>query len=85
MRKTRNSLSIGSLLSYRRDPSLFHIWLQWLRELGGQFEVYRDLSERKPPTGRRDPDRKPRSYKLDNKKYGMDPNTGTIWRRAVTI
>ena len=38
----------------------------------------------KPRTGRRDADKKPRFYELDPKKYGMDPRTGSIWRREVT-
>ena len=66
-----------------RDPNLFHIWLTWLRELGGTYEPIRDLDEKKPYTGRRLEDKKPRQYELDDKKYGMDPTTGAIWRRPV--
>ena len=58
----------------------FHIWLQWLRELGGTYEPMRDLTEPKPRTGRRDLDRKPRQYLLSDEKYGEDKN-GSIWRR----
>ena len=47
----------GSPLSGRRDPGLFHIWLSWAKDLGLTFEPYRDLSEKKEPTGRRDPDK----------------------------
>ena len=65
-----------------RDKNLFHIWLGWLHDLGGQYFPIHNLAEPKVPTGRRDPDRKPRTYELDNEKYGIDPNTGTIWRRA---
>ena len=61
--------------------SEFDLWLTWLKDLGGTFEPYRDLEEHKIPTGRRDPDRKPREYPLDDEKYGQDPKTGTIWRR----
>jgi len=42
------------------DTNLFHLWLHWLRSLGGTFEPVRDLDEPKPRTGRRDPDKKPR-------------------------
>ena len=64
-----------------KDPQLFEVWRQWLRDLGGTYEPMRDLSEKKPYTGRRDQDTKPRTYELDDKLYGMDPKTGTIWRR----
>ena len=73
-----------SPLSGRRDPGLFDLWLQWSKDLGLTFEPYRDLSEKKEPTGRRDPDKHPRAYALDDKKYGMDPKTGAIWRRPGT-
>lgn len=71
----------GNPLFGHRDPGHFEIFRTWLRELGGKFELYRDLSEKKPYTGRRDPDKRVRQYDLDDKKYGMDPKTGTIWRR----
>ena len=74
----------GNPLFGRRDPGLFEIFRLWLRELGGTFEPYRDLEERKSYTGRRDKDCQPRPYELDNDKYGMDPKTGTIWRRPNT-
>lgn len=68
-----------------RDENLFHIWLGWLKDLGGTFEPVRNLEDRKTPaSGRRDKDRQPRQYELDNDKYGMDPKTGTIWRRPNT-
>ena len=73
-----------SPLSGRRDPSLFAIWLQWARDLGLTFTPYRDIEEKKPYTGWRDPFKRPRRYPLDDKKYGMDPKTGTIWRRPGT-
>ena len=66
-----------------RDPAAFEIWRGWLADLGGTFHPVVNLDEPKPPTGRRDPDRKPRQYELDDTKYGMDPRTGTIWRRPV--
>jgi hypothetical protein len=75
----RRDLSIPRFIG--RGPNLFHVWLSWLRDLGGTFVPYHNLDEPKPPTGRRDPDTKPRQYELDDKKYGMDPKTGTIWRR----
>lgn len=53
-----------------KDPNLFHVWLQWLRDLGGTFEPYRNLEEPKPHTGRRDLDRRPRQYELGDK-YAM--------------
>jgi hypothetical protein len=62
----------GSPLSGRRDPGLFAIWRQWLKDLGGSYEPMRDLSERKPG-GRRDPDRKPRRYEL-GEKYAIKSN-----------
>lgn len=74
----------GNPLFGRRDPGLFEIWRLWARELGLTFEPYHDLEERKPYTGRRDKDRQPRFYELDNDKYGMDPKTGAIWRRPNT-
>ena len=43
-------------------PNLFHLWLQWLKDLGGEFIPVRDLSEPKPRTGRRDPDKRARDY-----------------------
>ena len=61
----------------------FHIFLEWLRSLGGTFEPVRNLDEPKLPTGRRA--NRPNQYELDNEKYGMDPKTGTIWRRPVTV
>ena len=60
--------------------NLFHIWLGWLKDLGGSFEPMRDLSEPKPLTGRRDPDRKPRDYPLTTDKYTID-NKGAIRRK----
>lgn len=66
-----------------RDKNLFEIWRGWLHDLGGQYIPVYNLDEPKPPTGRRDPDRKPRQYSLSNEKYGKDPKTGTIWRRPV--
>ena len=67
-----------------RDPNLFHVWLQWLRDLGGTYEPMRDLSEPKPPTGRRDPDKKPRQYEIgahsdpDFGGYGIMPGGQVI-------
>lgn len=54
-----------------RDPNLFHIWLTWLRDLGGFYAPMRDLEEKKPPTGRRNPDKKARQYPLDPEKYAV--------------
>ena len=66
--------------------SRFFIWLNWLFELGGSYQYLGDppTDPKQPPkrTGRRDPDKKPRTYPLDPDKYGMDPKTGSIWRRA---
>jgi hypothetical protein len=60
----------------------FHIFLSWLRDLGGTFEPVRDLSEKKPLTGRRDPDRKPRQYVIgthdQSRQYGIKPNGQVI-------
>ena len=64
-----------------KDPNLFAVWLGWLRDLGGKHESVSTASEPKERTGRRDPDNKPRQYELDNERYGMDPNTGSIRRR----
>lgn len=67
-----------------RDPAAFHIWLSWLRDLGGTFEPYRNLDEPKAPTGRRDSDRKPRQYEIgthsdpDFGGYGIKPNGQVI-------
>lgn len=47
-----------------KDPRLFHVWLGWLRDLGGQYLPIHNLDEPKPPTGRRDPDKRPRQYPL---------------------
>lgn len=47
--------------SYVENINYFHLWLSWLRDLGGVFEPYRNLEEPKPHTGRRDVDKKPRS------------------------
>lgn len=67
----------GSPLSGQRDPNLFHVWLSWLKDLGGTYEPMRDLSEPKAPTGRRDPDRRPRRYPL-GEKYGIKSNGQVI-------
>ena len=75
----RRDLSIPPFTG--RDENLFHVWLSWLTDLKGTFVPYRDTEEKKPYTGRRDPDKRSRQYDLDDKKYGMDPKTGTIWRR----
>jgi len=64
-----------------KDPNLFNVWIGWLHDLGGDCPVIRDTSDPKPKTGRRDPDKKPRQYFLPDDKYGVDPETGTIWRR----
>jgi hypothetical protein len=61
--------SEGSPL-FGQKPNLFHLWLSWLKDLGGQYEPMRDFSERKPG-GRRDPDRKPRQYALPADKYAI--------------
>jgi hypothetical protein len=76
----RKPLSIYSYITGRHDRNLFHIWLTWLLELGGEFLPYVGPG-RKPVTGRRNPDTKPRQYELNPEKYGMDPKTGSIWRR----
>ena len=68
----------GSPFSGQRDPGLFEIWRGWLKDLGGQYEPMRDLSERKPG-GRRDPDRKPRQYELPADKYAIT-SKGSIVR-----
>ena len=70
--------SAGSPLFRQRDPSLFHIWLGWLRDLGGSYTPMRDLEEKKPPTGRRNPDIKPRQYELDPEKYGINSKGSVV-------
>ena len=60
-----------------RDPNLFHTWLSWLRDLGGTYEPVRDLDEKKPYTGRRDPDKKPEPTRW------TPINTGWTRRRGV--
>jgi len=51
----------------------FHVWLQWLESLGGQYEPMRDLSEPKTHTdGRRNADLRPRAYSLDGWRYELD-------------
>jgi hypothetical protein len=66
------------------------LWLSWLTDLGGTFNVFHDLlPEPKPPTGRRDPDRKPRQYPLGTHKpeinqYGITSN-GCIVRLEVGV
>ena len=67
----------GSPLFGQRDPNLFPVWLGWLRELGGDYEPIRDLEEKKPYTGRRDPDKRPRQYELGDK-YGINSNGSVI-------
>ena len=66
-----------------RDPRAFDIWLSWLRDLGGSYTPIRDLDEKKPYTGRRDPDRKPRQYEL-GEKYGINPN-GSVIRLDIEV
>ena len=61
-----------------RDPNLFHIWIQWLNDLGGTFVPYRDLEEKKEPTGRRCLDKKPRQYELDPEKYATNSNGSVV-------
>jgi hypothetical protein len=60
-----------------RDPRAFEIWLSWLKDLGGSYTPVRNLDEPKPPTGRRDPDKKPRQYEL-GEKYGINSNGSVI-------
>jgi hypothetical protein len=67
----RRQLAIPSLINNNLDKNLFHIWLGWLHDLGGTFVPYRTFEEPKPPRGRRDQDKKPRRYELDDKKYGV--------------
>jgi hypothetical protein len=62
--------------------SKFFIWLHWLHELGGTYEYFGTIPdgiEKPAKTGRRDPDRKPRTYKLDPDKYGTDKR-GVIYK-----
>ena len=66
-----------------RDPAAFDIWLSWLKDLGGSYTPVRNLDEPKPPTGRRDPDRKPRQYEL-GEKYGINPN-GSVIRLDIEV
>lgn len=66
-----------------RDPRAFDIWLSWLRDLCGSYTPIRDLDEKKPYTGRRDPDRKPRQYEL-GEKYGINPN-GSVIRLDIEV
>jgi hypothetical protein len=74
------------LKSWQKNPltglqDKFWIFLDILSELGGTYiPLWSEPSTKR--TGRRDPDIKPRQYELDDHKYGMDPKTGTIWRRA---
>lgn len=62
--------------------NLFPFYQQLIWSVGG----FCPLVESEPSakrTGRRDIDKKPRQYPLNNEKYGKDPRTGTIWRRAA--
>ena len=69
----------NSPFSGQPDASLFEIWRGWLADLGGKYEPMRNLEEKKPPTGRRDPDRKPRQYELPADKYAIT-SKGTVVR-----
>jgi hypothetical protein len=60
------------------EENLFHVWLGWLMDLGGTYEPIRNLEERKIPTGRRDIDKKPRRYELDDEKYGVRTNGAIV-------
>ena len=53
-----------------------------IRVVGRLRQALYFLEER--AAGRRDPGKHPRAYALDDKKYGMDPKTGAIWRRPGT-
>jgi len=59
----------------------FHIFLDWLHSLGGEFTPVRDLSEPKPRTGRRDPDKRARDYPLTTDKYTIN-DKGVIRRKV---
>ena len=61
----------SSPFSGQRDPTLFHVWLSWLKDLGGTYEPMLDLSEPKPRTGRRDEDKRARQYELPADKYAI--------------
>jgi hypothetical protein len=67
----------GSPLFRQRDPGLFAVWRQWLKDLDGTYEPVRNLDETKPLTGRRDKDRQPRQYEL-GEKYGVKSNGQVI-------
>ena len=58
--------------------NLFHVWLKWLSDLGGSYEPIRDLDEKTLPTGRRDPDTKPRSYEVGTHVRGRNPKMYAI-------
>ncbi len=61
--------------------NLFHVWLGWLKDLGGTYEPVRDLDEPKThKDGRRNPDTKPRQYDLNGEDYQIDKR-GVITRR----
>jgi len=59
----------------------FHIFLDWLKDLGGEYLPMRDLDEPKThKDGRRNPDTKPRQYELSGEDYKIDKH-GVITRR----
>jgi hypothetical protein len=68
--------------NFLADVNPFHLWLEWLRDLGGTYEPLRDLDEPKPVSGRRDPANKPRAYRVSNKTHYYDRN-GSLRRRVV--
>lgn len=59
----------------------FHIFLEWVRSLGGTYEPVRNLDEPKKHTdGRRNPDTKPRQYPLTTEFHTIN-DKGVIRRK----
>lgn len=64
--------------------NVFWVWLNWLQELGGDFQPLMVEASQKR-TGRRDPDTKPRTYSLKDRVYDMKDKRGIIVRWDTKI
>lgn len=60
-----------------RDPRALDLWISWLHDLGGSYTPMLDLEEKKPLSGRRDPDKRARQYEL-GEDYAINSNGSVI-------
>jgi hypothetical protein len=68
---------------YKPLGQMFWLWVKWLQELGGEY-VYLKGEFSTKRTGRRDPDKKPRTYDLSSQQYHKSKR-GTLTKWSTRL